>query len=76
MTSTPDALVTEFCAAWTRMDADELAAYFTDDGVYHNIPMAPAEGREAVRAMLEGHEVDDHAASASRCTTRWRTAAS
>jgi limonene-1,2-epoxide hydrolase len=36
------------------MDADELAAYFTEDGVYHNIPMAPAEGRDAVRATLEG----------------------
>jgi len=54
MTSSPDAIVTEFCAAWTRMDADELAAYFTEDGVYHNIPMAAAEGREAVHAMLVG----------------------
>jgi limonene-1,2-epoxide hydrolase len=54
MAITPDALVTQFCAAWTRMDAAELSAYFTEDGVYHNIPMAPAEGREAVHAMLEG----------------------
>ena len=54
MTTTPDALVTQFCAAWTRMDADELAGYFTDDGVYHNIPMAPAEGKAAIREMLNG----------------------
>ena len=54
MTITPDALVTRFCAAWTRMDADELAAYFTDDGVYHNIPMAAAEGKAAVHEMLSG----------------------
>jgi len=52
--TTPDALVTTFCKAWSRMDADELAAFFTEDGVYHNIPMAPAEGRDAVHAMLTG----------------------
>ena len=54
MSTSPDDLVTEFCAAWVRMDPDELAAYFTEDGVYHNIPMAPAEGREAVRELLTG----------------------
>ena len=50
----PDALVTQFCEAWPRMDADELASYFTDDGVYHNIPMAPAVGRAAVLELLKG----------------------
>ena len=50
----PEALVTQFCEAWPRMDADELASYFTDDGVYHNIPMAPAVGRAAVRELLMG----------------------
>ena len=54
MAITPDALVTQFCAAWVRMDADELAEYFTEDGVYHNIPMAPAEGKAAVRELLVG----------------------
>ena len=50
----PDALVTQFCEAWPRMDADELASYFTDDGVYHNIPMAAAVGRAAVLELLKG----------------------
>jgi limonene-1,2-epoxide hydrolase len=50
----PDKLVTQFCEAWPRMDADELSSYFTDDGVYHNIPMQPAEGREAIREFLKG----------------------
>ena len=54
MATDPDALVKEFCAAWERMDPDELAAYFTDDGVYHNIPMAPLEGRDAIRDGLAG----------------------
>ena len=26
----------------------ELAAFFTDDAVYHNIPLAPVIGREAI----------------------------
>ena len=50
----PDALVTQFCAAWPRMDADELASYFSEDGVYHNIPMTPAVGRAAVLDLLRG----------------------
>lgn len=54
MATDPDALVREFCAAWERMDPDELAAYFTEDGVYHNIPMAPFEGRDAIREGLAG----------------------
>jgi limonene-1,2-epoxide hydrolase len=54
MGSDPDALVKEFCAAWTRMDPDELAEYFTDDGVDHNIPMAPMEGKQAIRDGLAG----------------------
>ena len=54
MANDPDALVKEFCAAWERMDPDELASYFTDDGVYHNIPMAPMEGRDAIREGLAG----------------------
>jgi len=28
--------------------AAELAAFFTDDAVYHNIPMAPISGRDAI----------------------------
>jgi len=50
----PSALVTEFCSSWERMDAEEIASYFTDDGVYHNIPMAPAVGRAAVLELLKG----------------------
>jgi limonene-1,2-epoxide hydrolase len=54
MGADPNTLVTEFCQAWIRMDPDELAEYFTDDGVYHNIPMAPMEGKQAIRDGLAG----------------------
>jgi limonene-1,2-epoxide hydrolase len=50
----PDALVTQFCKAWTRMDVDELVSYFTEDAVYHNIPMEAAVGRDAIRQLLTG----------------------
>ncbi len=45
----PIELVRRFCAAWgENLGAAELAAFFTDDAVYHNIPMAPVTGREAI----------------------------
>ena len=45
----PIELVRRFCAAWgNNMATAELAAFFTDDAVYHNIPMAPVTGREAI----------------------------
>ena len=45
----PMDVVRRFCAAWSD-DAStaELAAFFTDDAVYHNIPMAPVIGRENI----------------------------
>ena len=45
----PIELVRRFCAAWTNnLGAAELAAFFTDDAVYHNIPLTPVTGREAI----------------------------
>jgi len=52
--SAAESLVREFCDAWSKLDPDLLTGYFTDDGVYHNIPMAPLEGKDAIRAFLTG----------------------
>ena len=49
-----EALVREFCDAWSKLDAELLTGYFTDDGIYHNIPMAPLEGKGAIKAFLTG----------------------
>jgi limonene-1,2-epoxide hydrolase len=46
-------VVREFCEAVTRRDLDEILGYFTEDAVYHNIPMAPATGKAEIRAVLE-----------------------
>lgn len=50
----PNELVSQFCAAWANGDADELMEFFTEDAVYHNVPMDPLEGAETIRGFLEG----------------------
>lgn len=47
-------LVTDFCKAWSRLDPSELAAYFTEDGIYHNMPAGPVQGREAIEEFIRG----------------------
>jgi limonene-1,2-epoxide hydrolase len=50
----PIEVVRRFCAAWTdNLGAAELAAFFTDDAVYHNIPLAPVTGREAISDTID-----------------------
>lgn len=45
-------VVREFCAAWEARDQQKILDAFTDDGVYHNMPMAPATGKDAIKALL------------------------
>ncbi|MEW6268737.1 MAG: limonene-1,2-epoxide hydrolase family protein [Thermodesulfobacteriota bacterium] len=49
---TPEETVRKFCAAVARRDVKELAGFFTEDAVYHNIPLAPVTGRAAIEATL------------------------
>lgn len=52
--STPnEALVEAFCAAWKARDVDDILSFFAADAVYHNIPIEPAVGLEAIRAVIE-----------------------
>jgi limonene-1,2-epoxide hydrolase len=53
MTSENVALVEKFCAAFSRRDPDEILDFFTDDAVYHNIPMPAMTGKPAIRSVLE-----------------------
>jgi limonene-1,2-epoxide hydrolase len=53
MTTDATALVLEFCEAFGKGAAPtDLVEYFTDDAVYHNIPVEPAIGREAILGLL------------------------
>jgi limonene-1,2-epoxide hydrolase len=49
-----DAIIRDFCDAWGRGDIEAITAAFADDAVYHNIPMAPIEGAEAIGAVIAG----------------------
>lgn len=45
-------IVRAFIAAWSRLDVDEIVNYFAEDGVYHNMPIAPVAGKPALSAFI------------------------
>src|SRR5690348_17822986 len=45
----PIDLISRFCAAWGNdLGAEDLAEFFTDDAVYHNIPLEPIAGKKNI----------------------------
>jgi limonene-1,2-epoxide hydrolase len=52
MAADSEQVVRDFCAAWRRKNIDELLAFFTPDAVYHNIPLEPLNGIDAIRETL------------------------
>jgi len=48
----PEAIVREFCATWPERNVDKLLTYFTDDALYHNMPMEPVTGKNGIREVL------------------------
>jgi limonene-1,2-epoxide hydrolase len=53
VSSDPLDVVTRFCAAFGAGDLEAILAFFTDDAVYHNIPLAPVTGVDQIRATIE-----------------------
>jgi limonene-1,2-epoxide hydrolase len=51
-----DALVREFLRAWERRDTEFIVDCFSDDGVYHSVPLTPIVGKEAIRQFVAGFE--------------------
>jgi limonene-1,2-epoxide hydrolase len=47
-------IIREFIDAWSSLDAERLAGYFTDDGTYHNMPAQAVSGRENVEKFIAG----------------------
>jgi len=46
-------LIRRFCDEWSKgPNVDAIVDYFTDDAVYHNIPVEPCVGREAIKGMI------------------------
>ena len=50
----PETIIREFLASWPRRNVDRFLQYFTDDAVYHNIPLAAAKGKAAIRKTIDG----------------------
>lgn len=48
------AVVREFIEAWSSLDAETLASYFTEDGTYYNMPTQPVTGRDNVQKFIAG----------------------
>lgn len=48
------AIIRDFIAAWSRLDAEELTGYFTETGTYHNMPVAPVSGHAALQQFIAG----------------------
>ena len=54
MADDPTSIVREFCDSWATGDLDRIMAFFADDAVYHNIPVAPVSGTDAIRQTIAG----------------------
>jgi limonene-1,2-epoxide hydrolase len=52
MPTDAEKVVNDFCNAWQRKNIDELLSFFTEDAVYHNIPVQPARGKAAIKAVI------------------------
>lgn len=45
-------LIHDFIKSWSTLDPDQIANYFADDGVYHNVPLQPVSGKDRIRAFI------------------------
>ena len=49
-----EAIVRDFIAAWSRLSPPELAGYFSEQGVYYNMPSAAVVGRDNIEQFITG----------------------
>lgn len=48
-----ESIIRAFIAAWSRLDAKELVAYFAPDGTYHNMMLPPVSGHEKLLPYID-----------------------
>ena len=58
MPSRNEQIIRQFLSAWSRLDPQELAGFFTDDGCYFNIPTQPVTGRQNIETFIRGFTAD------------------
>ena len=56
MAAANDRLVRDFIAAWEQRDSDFIIGCFTDDAVYHSMPLSPIEGKHAIADWVRAFE--------------------
>jgi len=44
--------IKDFIAAWSNLDSDELVGYFSEDGIYYNMPTQPVQGKEQLKQYI------------------------
>ena len=47
-------IIQDFINAWSNLDVDELVSYFTEDGIYYNMPTQPVQGTENLKTFVGG----------------------
>jgi limonene-1,2-epoxide hydrolase len=47
-------IVQEFIAAWNANDIESVMGLLAPDCLYHNMPVAPVRGTEAIRGVIQG----------------------
>ncbi len=47
-------IIRTFLASWSDLDAEELSNYFTEDGIYHNMPSTAVHGRANIQQFIAG----------------------
>jgi limonene-1,2-epoxide hydrolase len=56
-TEANDVLVRDFLAAWQRRDTELILGFFTDDAVYHCVPLTPIVGKAALAEWVRAFDV-------------------
>jgi limonene-1,2-epoxide hydrolase len=49
-----DAMIRRFLAAWEQRDTQFIVDCFTDDAVYHSVPLTPITGKPAIAEFVAG----------------------
>ncbi len=47
-----EVIVRDFISAWSRLNPSELASYFSEEGVYHNMPNEAVVGRSDIEQFI------------------------
>jgi limonene-1,2-epoxide hydrolase len=50
--TTNEQIVQQFISCWSTLDVDRIVDFFTEDGVYHNMPLTPVAGRIQLRGFI------------------------